>query len=290
MLKVAVSIFILLAGINCAKADILYQDNLSDSFGQEYSSYNYYQLIDKGSKRTPREEYFLAFAYLINENNVLKETNVCKAFHGFESASKSGIVDATFNVAIMYYNGQCVERNLDKTRSFLTRAAEQQYVQAQALLGRAYWGEDVEDLYETDNAAARKWLEKAANNGDAPSAIGLSYLYEHALGGSENPELAFKWRLKASSLPYGEFAMGYFLPLARYYENGYGTEVDLIQAYKYYDLSGSVGGAGLSRVSKKMTSEQIADARQQSRHWQEENRRFNPGYNGLQRQSDGSYR
>ncbi|MDI6005289.1 hypothetical protein [Cobetia marina] len=83
MLKVAVSILILLAGINCAKADILYQDNLSDSFGQEYSCYNYYQLIDKGSKRTPREEYFLAFAYLINENNVLKETNVCKAFTWF---------------------------------------------------------------------------------------------------------------------------------------------------------------------------------------------------------------
>ena len=64
MLKVAVSIFILLAGINCAKADILYQDNLSDSFGQEYSSYSYYQLIDKGSKRTPREEYFSSICVL----------------------------------------------------------------------------------------------------------------------------------------------------------------------------------------------------------------------------------
>ncbi|MBU3009728.1 tetratricopeptide repeat protein [Cobetia amphilecti] len=284
------SIFIILFSVNPASAKVYYQTNNVKAFSEEYASYNYSDLIAKGKARTIREEYFLSYAYLRNKNNVFEDVDYCKAMDGFKIASKNDVADASYVVAIMYYNGLCVDQDLEKARKYLILSGSRNYVQAQALLGRAYWGENVRDLFAKDTVKARHWLEKAANNGDAPSAIGLSYLYEHGLGGDENPELAFKWRRKASSLPYGEFAMAYFQPLARYYENGYGTEADLVQAYKYYDLSGSVGGAGRSRVSKKMTNEQIAEARQQSRHWQEENRRFNPGYNSLQHQPDGSYR
>ncbi|WP_176502587.1 tetratricopeptide repeat protein [Cobetia sp. 5-11-6-3] len=284
------SICIILFSVNPASAKVYYQTNNVKAFSEEYASYNYSDLIEKGEARAAREEYFLSYAYLRNKNNVFDDIDYCKAMDGFKIASKNDVADASYVVAIMYYNGLCVDRNLEKARKFLILSGSRGYVQAQALLGRAYWGENARDLFAKDTVKARHWLEKAANNGDAPSAIGLSYLYEHGLGGDEYPELAFKWRRKASSLPYGEFAMAYFQPLARYYENGYGTEADLVQAYKYYDLSGSVGGAGRLRVSKKMTNEQIVEARQQSKHWQEENRRFNPGYNGLEHQSDGSYR
>ncbi|WP_404983823.1 tetratricopeptide repeat protein [Cobetia marina] len=283
------SLFLLIF-ISCAtQADILHQDNDTNSFDDDYSSFDYISLSTK-ENRTPVESYYLGIAYLRNYDHVLEAKNNCKAFENFEFAADNNIVDAIFVLGTMYYNGACVERDVDKAGELFIEAGSKGYVQAQALLARAYWGENTRDLFVTDLAEAKKWLKKAAENGDAPSAIGLAYFYEHGLAGDENPSLAFKWRLKASSLPYGEFSLGYFQPLGRYYEKGYGTEVDLIQAYKYYDLSGSIGGAGRSRLSKKMTNEQIAEARQQSRQWQEEHRHFNPGYNGLQRQSDGSYR
>lgn len=273
-----------------AKADILYQDVDSDSFRSELLSYDYNRLESEAYKRNAREDFFLGYVYYYGQDEKGIEKNLCKAYKYLESASSSGIADADFIIAAMYYNGQCVDKNIKMSGAVLEKSANEGYVSSQSLMGRAYMNDYAKELFDEDYSKARFWLKKAAVTGDAPSAIGLSYLYEKGKGGTESPEEAFRWRLKSTTLKYGRFSMGYFNTLARYYEEGYGTDVDFVQAYKYYDLCGSIGARGKRRVSKLMTVEQLNEAGRQSRQWQEDNNHYGPGYNGLQHQADGSYR
>ncbi|WP_280541355.1 SEL1-like repeat protein [Chromohalobacter sp. 11-W] len=60
------------------------------------------------------------------------------------------------------------------------------------------------------------------------------------------------------------------MKLAEFYEEGVGTDKNLVKAYKYFDLSGNAGAEGKHRVAKEMTQEQIDEAIRQSQAWQEE--------------------
>lgn len=103
------SLFLLIL-ISCAtQADILHQDNDTNSFDDDYSSFDYISLSTK-ENRTPVESYYLGIAYLRNYDHVLEATNSCKAFENFEFAADNDIADAIFVLGTMYYNGACVER------------------------------------------------------------------------------------------------------------------------------------------------------------------------------------
>ncbi|WP_162619919.1 hypothetical protein [Salinicola acroporae] len=46
--------------------------------------------------------------------------------------------------------------------------------------------------------------------------------------------------------------------------------MDLVSAYKYYDLSGTARVDDKQRIAKEMTQEQIDEAIRQSKEWQKE--------------------
>tara|TARA_B100001179_G_C18194836_1_gene234593 strand:+ start:69 stop:338 length:270 start_codon:yes stop_codon:yes gene_type:complete len=80
-----------------------------------------------------------------------------------------------------------------------------------------------------------------------------------------------------------------FNRLARYYEEGIGTDIDLVQAYKYYDLLSPGSAPDKARLEAQMTPEQIQEAIRLSRQWQDEHNIFVPSYYGLEYQEDGSF-
>ena len=158
------------------------------------------------------------------------------------------------------------------------------------MLGLAYVGEEWEQLYSYDVEKGIYWLSRAGNAGDRESAGQLSYMYERGEKVPRDESKSFSW-LKKGVFNRFEPRNSIGLPLlAESYEKGVGTEIDLVKAYKYYDLCGTAGVEGKQRISKKMTQKQIDEAIRQSRAWQEEYNTYVPSYYGLERQADGTYR
>ncbi|PTL89646.1 tetratricopeptide repeat protein, partial [Halomonas sp. SYSU XM8] len=147
---------------------------------------------------------------------------------------------------------------------------------------------DPRGLVEQDIQQARIWFTRAAEQGDAESASQLAGIYRKGLGVPKDERAAFEWLKRAENMPFdGRISHG---GLAVYYEEGIGTEVDLVQAYKYYDLRDPAGAPDKRRLAEQMTPDQIRQAIELSRAWQEEHGIFVPSYYGLEYQPDGSFK
>ncbi|NRB55069.1 MAG: sel1 repeat family protein [Salinicola sp.] len=151
-----------------------------------------------------------------------------------------------------------------------SESAADGYILAQRMLGMAYVGKKWQGLYPYDIDKGVCWLSKAGNAGDRESAGQLSDMYAKGKQVKKDEEKSFWWLKKAVFNRFEDDNMVGFRALAESYEKGIGTEVDLIEAYKYYDLYGTAGIKGKQRVSKKMTQEQIDEALRQSKKWQKE--------------------
>ncbi|WP_110688072.1 tetratricopeptide repeat protein [Salinicola aestuarinus] len=214
-------------------------------------------------------EYILGITYLNGSSyrNVREDGE--KAFSIFKSLWDQGVADAGYSLFSMYYEGFGVDKNRKVALGYLEESAEQGYALSQRTLAEAYRGKDYEDLVDEDYGKARYWYEEAVDNGDKRSAIALASMYYHGEGVEKDNTKTFEWALRCTQLEYGTITAG-FSTLAEFYEEGIGTDVDLVQAYKYYDLQGSAGAEGKQRLSSQMTDEQIEEARRQSLEWQDE--------------------
>ena len=80
------------------------------------------------------------------------------------SAASLGLVDAQFNLGLMYYKGQGVPQDYEEALRWFKEAAEQGDAQAQYCLGLMYHkGQGVSQDYEE----ALRWYKEAAEQGDA---------------------------------------------------------------------------------------------------------------------------
>ncbi|MED5297303.1 MAG: sel1 repeat family protein, partial [Pseudomonadota bacterium] len=139
-----------------------------------------------------------------------------------------------------------------------------------------------------DHGEAIKWSRLAADQGDLVSAGNLATIYGKGEGVKIDEKTSFDWLFRAETMPYGD-PFTVFRGLARYYEEGIGTDVDLVQAYKYYDLLSPGSAPDKARLAEQMTPEQIHEAISLSRQWQEEHNTFVPSYYGLEYQEDGTF-
>ncbi|WP_289105599.1 tetratricopeptide repeat protein [uncultured Halomonas sp.] len=201
---------------------------------------------------------------------------------------KMGVVDAGSSLFTAYNWGIGTRINKPLALAYLQASAEKGYILSQKRLGFAYLGSDPRGLVEQDIQQARIWFTRAAEQGDAESATQLAGIYQEGIGVPKDERAAFEWLKRAEHMPFNGFLS--HRGLANYYEKGIGTEVDLVQAYKYFDLQGTAGVPDKKRLEAQMTPEQVQQAIALSRAWQEENRTFFPSYYGLEHQSDGSYR
>ncbi|GED43550.1 sel1 repeat family protein [Cobetia marina] len=277
-----------------AQAQSLFQSPDRDGFNQMLASYSKADIacIPDCKVDNKKKKYIVSVLSLSDAYNSLEVPRNCKfAYDTLTDLWRNGVNDAGYELSRMYYHGVCTEVDLAKSKAYLLKTANDGYVPSQKLLGKSYFRDEIQSkLYRKDLDKSAFWLSKSAAAGDAESASIISVLYKKGLSFEKDAQKSFYWSYKAFEAKYGGGPGPYSYRLADYYENGYGVDKDLIQSYKFYDLTGTAGMDGKERVSKNMTDAEIEEAIKQSRAWQEEHNTFVPSYYGLEHQSDGSYR
>ncbi len=131
-----------------------------------------------------------------------------------------------------------------------------------------------------DNVEAAKWYQKAVDQGFGEAYTNLGYMYDGGLGVAQNQQRAVE--LYTSGAEKG--SLNAMLNLGVSYWKGEGVPKDLVQAYKWLDLARfytqrspnkqlkwRVRGT-LDDVEKEMTAEQIGEAKQLTREWDDTHR------------------
>lgn len=276
--KIFFLLIVLYPGIT--NAVILFNDPEFNKLNTELSKYSKDDLVNITGKNKNVKIYIAALLYLDGNSNLNIKQNCVRAKKMINKSKDLGIVDAEYILFTMYYRGDCVKKDMRQARSFLESSSSQGFIRAERDIGLSYWGKYIPGLYKTNMDKAIYWLKKAANDGDSRAASYLSYIYKEGISGVDvNYDKAFKWKYTAAH-PDKSSAIGRenFLTLAPYYEKGLGTKVNLVQAYKYYTLSGSAGSEGKYRVAKQMTPEQIKEGERLAQEWMDKNGIHVPSY------------
>uniref|UniRef100_UPI000DA225DF tetratricopeptide repeat protein n=1 Tax=Salinicola aestuarinus TaxID=1949082 RepID=UPI000DA225DF len=225
-------------------AEIYYNDPTQDTLWDDFTYNLSLADIRQGAEREdPKAEYLLGELYLTYTEVVDISQDYDKALPLLKSSWGKNCADAGYALFRVYYNGLGVRKDLNAAFTYLQESAEMGYTLSQRSLAEAYRGKDYEGLVDQDYGRVIYWYKKAAAQGDKNSALAMANLYYQGEGVEQSDEKAFEWLLRCSELEYGYETQG-FRSLAKFYEEGIGTDVDLIQAYKYYDLRGSAGSAG----------------------------------------------
>lgn len=109
-----------------------------------------------------------------------------KAFELLTKASNKGNINAKYNLALMYYQGDGIDANITKTAELLEEAAMKGHEVAVKNIGRIYM-----QMYKFDKATY--WLEKNAQQGDK----GAYYLLAEIYCEQEKFSDAKKWAKKS---------------------------------------------------------------------------------------------
>ena len=172
------------------------------------------------------------------------------AFGYCEESANKGFAPAQFNMAIFYYNGDGVTKDLSKTVYWLEKAAKQGHLQAQKQLALCYR----QGLgTKKDDKKGTYWYEEAAKLGDAEAQYKTATAYFQGIGVIPAYEPAVKWYKKAADQGLAEAQND----LALCYENGLGVEkIDPNKALELYQKAAAQGNktarANAERLKKDM--------------------------------------
>lgn len=118
-----------------------------------------------------------------------------------------------------------------------------------------------------DDAQARQWYEKAANQEHADAQVNLGSLYDYGRGGPQDFRMAVRW-YRRSAYQGNDLAQR---RLGLLYERGDGVPKDYVQAYMWYKLGAANGGTSgaimRDELATRMTSDQLAEAKKLVREW-----------------------
>ncbi len=247
----------------------LYNDPTWHEMRDETRWWSLDELHQKADGGDLKGKYILGITYLNGSNYRDVKEDGEKAYSVFKSLWQEGVADAGYSLFSMYYEGFGVRKNYKAALRYLKESAEMGYILSQRTLADAYSDYKYGEIVDADYDKSIYWYKLAAEQGDQISALALSEMYYIGKGVEQSDKKAFDWLLRSSKLKYADSSAS-FVSLAKFYEKGIGTDIDLVQAYKYYDLQGSAGAEGKQRLSKQMTKEQIEEARRQSLEWQKE--------------------
>lgn len=170
-------------------------------------------------------QFNLALMYLNGQGVEKDEKRACALF---TEAANQGIADAQYNLAVMYERGIGVEKDEKRAVEWYTKAAKQEYAIAQYVLGKIYYfGKGV----KKDNKQSVDWFTKAANQGVANAQYNLAVMYDRGRGVDIDEKRAFEWYMKAANQGVASAQFN----LAVMYENGLGVKKDYNQAIKWYE-------------------------------------------------------
>lgn len=175
------------------------------------------------------------------------------ALYEFTLAAEEGLDLAQYNLGILYFTGQGVERDVAEAFRWTEAAALQGHVAAQFNLGSLYYAGDG---VEASSEKAVEMFESAARGGHANAALILANMYaDGEIASDGETGLLASVSNYLSSLFSGESG-GSDLVLAHVWANvalaNESTDADVLRA----ELEG------------RMSDEQLSDARRQFALWQ----------------------
>ena len=159
-----------------------------------------------------------------------------KAVRIFQTLADQNDVQAQFNLALCYTNGQGVPQDYSKAVYWYEKAANQDYALAQTYLGFCYYnGQGVLQDY----SKAAYWDEKAANQGIASAQFNLGNSYANGEGVPQDYSKAVYWYKKSANQ---DCAPAQYM-LGVCYDNGQGVSQDYSKAVYWYEKAANQGYA-----------------------------------------------
>ncbi|UTV87792.1 sel1 repeat family protein [Cobetia amphilecti] len=252
---------------NLSSVEIINNDSGPFSSERLFGEIDYGSLIDNYNKGDHRA----AYVYAINLFKGYKfDKNQDKGIEILESLWKQGVVDAGYSLFQIYYLGLGVPENKDVAAKYLKLSADAGYINSQRKLGYIYADRDEVKMFKKNLSQSLYWFKRAAENGDKVAALNVAGMYREGMGIKPNSEKSFEWLEKIPEMPYGDLMTG-FPALGNYYEQGIGTDVDLIQAYKYFSLVQPAKAVDRQRVANKMSDKELEIANEMVEKWKERN-------------------
>lgn len=165
----------------------------------------------------------------IKENRTLARGNIAT----IRLQANKGQASAQYSLGRMYELGIKVAVDKAKALALYKKSADQGYADAQYRLA-------ISMLYgkskDRDERNGRKWLSKAADNGHQTAQKLLANMVVEQDFGESN-SLALSWYLDRAIAGNAESA----LSLGKIFEHGWGIDVDLHEAAKWYKRAGVLG-------------------------------------------------
>lgn len=147
-----------------------------------------------------------------------------------QARAEQGDAASQIQLAVLYADGQGVEKDYEAAVKWFRKAADQGAAHAQYNLGIAYAsGRGV----DKDPAVAVQWYHKAASQGHAMAQYNLGVLHDAGEGVRKDPAEALQWYRKAADQGH---AMAQFNVGAAYH-NGDGVARDPVEAYAWINLA-----------------------------------------------------
>lgn len=143
----------------------------------------------------------------------------------YRQAAEQGFAPAQHELAMCYYMGHVVDRDLYLHFSWEMKAAEQGYTEAEYGVGCCYQDGDG---VSTDDREAAKWFRKAAEKGHAEAQYELAAILEYEYGA--NSQEIFYWYKKSAD--QGNLESAFRVGLM--YKHGNGTERNYEKAMEYF--------------------------------------------------------
>jgi TPR repeat protein len=164
-------------------------------------------------------------------------------FRTLLSQAESGDREAQCRLAQRYEypEDSSVPKNDAAAREWMLRSAEQGYAPAEVEIGVMYMGAS------GDRGKAEMWLRRAAEQGDTEAQFWLGAAYEEGRFGTTDYQEAFKWLVKAAEQRHPDAQV----ILGEMYEEGEFVSQNYVMATKWYrkaaEHSPDMGGAGQGR-------------------------------------------
>ena len=114
-----------------------------------------------------------------------------EAIINLKKSSEERNAKAQYDLGVMYYKGEGVEKDDKKAFKWFTKSAEQGNANAQYNLGSMHG-------LEMDYKKAVEWYTKSAEQGNANAQFNLGFMYSKGLGVEKDHEKAFEWYTKSA--------------------------------------------------------------------------------------------
>ncbi|MBJ3784623.1 SEL1-like repeat protein [Devosia sediminis] len=179
-------------------------------------------------------------------------------------AAAAGNVQAQFEVAAIYTEGQAIEKDLVEAARWYERSASQGFVPAQYRLGNLY---EMGSGVEKDLEQARLWYQRAAESGNRMAMHNLAALYAGGEMGEQQFDLAAEWfaRAAAHGMTDSQFNLGML------YARGLGVEQDFEQSFKWFSLAAANGDQDAAKarddIAKSLSAEAVSRLEDELAAW-----------------------